>query len=131
MVEESVSIDSHYFLGEFLIMTQERSSQSDANCEKELRNMQIYFSKLIESIRPEAKNTDEEFTTLIKASQQRLMTFKELQLHYLLINDEERIDAFDAMTKAEQAIALLGLPALTYAIDQIDKLTIAESRHTL
>lgn len=103
-------------------MTLDTSSQSDANCEKQLRNMQIYFNKLIESIQPEVNRTEREFTSLIKISQQRLMTFKELQLHYLLINDEERIDAFDAMTKAEQAIALLGLPALTYAIDQIDQL---------
>lgn len=103
-------------------MTQDTSSHSDANCEKQLRNMQIYFNKLIESIQPEVNTREKEFTSLIKISQQRLMTFKELQLHYLLINDEERIDAFDAMTKAEQAIALLGLPALTYAIDQIDQL---------
>ena len=93
----------------------------DAECNESLRNLRLLLAKLINDIEQFAKGSNDDFCARIKQSQYRLLKYKELLMHLPHIDESELLFARTELSKNEKQIAKLGIEALTFAIDELDK----------
>ncbi|MGR5194301.1 hypothetical protein [Vibrio rotiferianus] len=84
------------------------------------RKLQRILDNLLEEIRANCRETNIDIVWLVKESQQRLMTYKELNLHRAVIDERELIEAFSNLSVVEKQLIKLGEDTLTEIILELD-----------
>lgn len=89
--------------------------------ETDVRKMQRILLQLLEETRHDNLSSQTDVRWLIRESQKRLMMYKEVYLHRSDLGEGELKQSYDNMTLMERSVADLGIAALTYVIDALDK----------
>ncbi|GLR06326.1 hypothetical protein [Vibrio hyugaensis] len=86
-----------------------------------IRKMQRILGQLLDEIRARCRETRLDLGWLTREAQKRLMMYKELYLHRSDIDEAELNKSYEKMSLMERLIADMGLAAMTYIIDALDK----------
>ncbi|GAB2645042.1 hypothetical protein [Vibrio panuliri] len=96
----------------------------DANCESDLSNLQKMIADLIAYLELKASSSQQETHLMLRQSQHRLLTYKDLLLHAQHLEESELLLMYTELSKYEKAIAKLGDEALGITIDRLEQLSI-------
>ncbi|AUV88891.1 hypothetical protein [Vibrio campbellii] len=89
--------------------------------EVDVRKMQRVLEQLLAEIRNRSRDIRLDVTWLTRESQKRLMKYKELFLHRSYIDQAELDQTYENLSSMERLVSDMGIAALTYIIDALDK----------
>ncbi|MHA2708627.1 hypothetical protein [Vibrio owensii] len=89
--------------------------------EVSIRKMQRVLEQLLDEIRNRSRDSRLDMTWLTRESQKRLMKYKELFLHRCDLDQSELNQTYENLSLIERLVADMGVAALTYIIDALDK----------